>query len=84
MKSLVFAIDIDGVICATTNSDYNASKPNFKVIKKINDLYEKGNKIIIFTARYMGRNKNNIKKANNQGFAITTKQLKSWGVKYNS
>ena len=83
MKPKVFAIDIDGVICITTGSDYNESKPNYKVIKKINALYEKGNKIIIFTARYMGRNKNNVQKANNQGYVSTTKQLKSWGVKYN-
>jgi hypothetical protein len=31
----------------------------------------------------MGRNKENIKKAEKQGYNFTKKQLKKWGLKYN-
>ena len=60
-KKKVFCFDIDGIICKTIDSNYIKAKPNFKTIKLINELYKK-NKIIIFTSRYMGRNKDNIKK----------------------
>jgi histidinol phosphatase-like enzyme len=56
-----FCFDIDGVICKTIKSNYKNSKPNFKVIKFINKLYDQGFYIIIFTSRYMGRNNENIK-----------------------
>ena len=57
------------------------AKPNFKTIKLINELYKK-NKIIIFTSRYMGRNKDNVIKAKMQGYNRTFKQLKKWGVNF--
>ena len=57
-KQLCF--DIDGVICKTINSDYKKSKPIKKNIECINKLYKNGYKIIIFTARYMGRTNNNM------------------------
>ena len=82
MEKKVFAIDIDGVICKTENSDYSLSQPNIKVINKINALFDEGNKIIIFTARFMGRTNNDIIKAKKEGFSLTVKQLKDWGIKY--
>ena len=45
--------------------------PNKKAIDKINNLYSNGNIIIIFTARYMGRTKNNAEKAKNFGYEKT-------------
>lgn len=44
-------IDIDDTILFTTNRDFENSTPNQKVIDKINELYNKGWKIIFFTAR---------------------------------
>tara|TARA_B100000035_G_C20861823_1_gene492230 strand:- start:280 stop:615 length:336 start_codon:yes stop_codon:yes gene_type:complete len=82
MFSKTLAFDIDGVICKTSNSDYENSIPNEKAIKKINNLYNKGHKIIIFTARFMGRTDDNISKAYEIGFDFTTNQLKKWNVKY--
>ena len=82
MKLKTFAIDIDGVLCVTEKSDYHKSKPNILAINKVNKLYEKGNKIIIFTARYMGRNNNDVSKAKAEGYDLTVKQLKEWHVKY--
>jgi uncharacterized HAD superfamily protein len=78
-----FCFDIDGVICRTVKSNYKSSKPNHKVIKVINKLYYQGHYIIIFTARYMGRNKENILLAKKQGYKFTFNQLKKWGLKFN-
>ena len=78
----ILCFDIDNVICKTIGSNYLNSKSNSKVIKKINELYEKGFVIKIFTSRFMGRNKENINRAKKQGYKFTVQQLKFWGVKY--
>ena len=49
-------------------NNYEFSKPIKKNINKINSLYKEGFKIIIFTARYMGRSKENVKTAHKKGF----------------
>ena len=82
MKKIIFCFDLDNVICITKKNNYNSSKPNKKAINLINNLYTKGHYIKIFTARYMGRNNENQRKARSQGFNLTTKQLKNWKVKY--
>ena len=81
MKKKIFCFDIDGVICRTKKNNYHKSRPYKNTIKIINELYL-NNTIIIFTSRYMGRNKENIKKAKAQGYNKTFKQLKSWGLKF--
>ena len=83
MKSTkkIYCFDIDGVICTTKKKNYSRSKPNKKVIEIINKLYMK-NKVIIFTARYMGRNKENISIAKKQGYKLTYNQLIKWGLKF--
>ena len=83
MKQKVLAFDIDGVICHTVGNDYQNSKPNKKAIKKINHLYDAGNTIIVFTARYMGRTDNDYKKAYELGYKFTLNQLQSWNLKFN-
>lgn len=79
MKTYCF--DIDGVICKTKKNDYKNSKPNKNIIKFINSLFSK-NKIILHTARCMGRTKNNRKKAEILAKKLTLNQLKIWKVKY--
>ncbi len=73
--------DLDGVICTTQKKKYFKARPKKKVIRFINDLY-KENIIIIFTARFMGRNNENILKAKKMGFEKTYNQLKKWGLKF--
>ena len=73
--------DIDGVICKTHKGNYKSSKPIKETIKFINELYKK-NYIIIFTSRYMGRNNENVQKAKSQGYHMTFKQLKKWGLNF--
>jgi hypothetical protein len=82
MKKII-CFDIDNVVCLTINNNYNKSIPYKKKINFINKLYEKNYYIKIFTSRFMGRNKENIKKAEKQGYNFTKKQLKKWGLKYN-
>ena len=81
MKKITL-FDIDNNICNTVKNKYRNSKPNIKVINLINLLFEKGHTIKIFTARFMGRNNENITKAKKQGYNLTKKQLKKWNLKY--
>ena len=76
-----YCFDIDGIICKTKNGDYKSSKPNKKIINLINKLY-KNNIIILHTARFMGRTKNNKKKATNFAKKLTIGQLKKWRLNY--
>ena len=79
----IYCFDIDNVICSTPKSkNYSLCKPNKKVIDFINYLFNKGHTIKIFTARYMGRNKENISRAKKQGYKFTQNQLKLWNLKY--
>jgi hypothetical protein len=78
----IICFDIDGVICKTKGLNYLKSKPIKKNIKKINDLYDRGYYIKLFTARYMGRSKENVFIASKKNFKVTVPQLKKWGVKY--
>ena len=80
MKTLCF--DLDGVICTNTWGRYKEAKPINDSIKKINKLYENKFRIIIFTARFMGRNNEDALKAEADGYELTTNQLKEWNVKY--
>lgn len=78
----IFCFDIDNTICKTNKNYYKSSNPIKKNIDIINQLFYSGHKIIIFTARFMGRNKNSIQAANKQGYEFTHSQLKKWGLKF--
>lgn len=82
MKKKIFCFDIDNTVCTTKGTNYRKARPKKKVIKLINNLYMKGNTIIFFTARFMGRNNNNIQKAYKQGYKFTKNQLISWDIKF--
>ena len=84
LKNKIICFDIDNVICKTTKNHYSKSKPIKTNIKFVNDLFDKGFIIKIFTARYMGRSNENTKIAKQKASNLTIKQLKKWGVKYNS
>jgi hypothetical protein len=71
---MIYIIDIDNTICKTNASLYEGSRPYPEKIKKINQLYGDGHKIIYWTAR-----------GSSSGLdwsELTKKQLKSWGCKY--
>ena len=77
-----FCFDLDGVICKTVGNDYKNSKPIKRAIAKVNFLYSKGHYIIIYTSRFMGRSKENAKKAHKRGYKSTLTQLNSWDLKF--
>lgn len=75
--------DIDGVLCNQVEGlDYREAKPNKEAIALVNKLYNEGHTIYLYTARFMGRNKNDWKKAYEDGYAFTKAQLEGWGVKF--
>ena len=82
MKKKILCFDLDGIICKTTKKKYFKAIPIKKSISKINELYTRGHKIIVFTARFMGRTNDNITKAKKLGKNLTKKQLNKWNVKY--
>ena len=75
-------VDIDGVICFTKKNLYKNSKANYKVIETINRLYDEGHFILIYTARFMGRNHDNATLAKKKGYKFTKTQLNKWGLKF--
>ena len=75
-------IDIDNTICATKKNFYLHSKPIKSKIDFLNKLYDNGHIIILYTARFMGRNKNNPKKLKAKNYEFTYKQLKKWGLRF--
>ena len=84
MKFKTICFDIDNVICRTdTKGNYIKSTPIKKNIKVINQIYNNGFNVILYTARYMGRCNENISKATKKIKPLTLKQLKRWDVKYN-
>lgn len=70
-----YCFDLDETICATpTSRKYSEAVPYTKVIKKINELYDQGNEITIFTAR-----------GSSSGVdyrELILQQLSDWGVKF--
>ena len=83
MKKLTICFDIDNVICKTLNGKYKKSIPIKKNIKIINLLKNKGHYIKLFTARCMGRSKENKILAKRLAYKLTVTQLKKWNVNYN-
>ena len=70
-----FVFDIDGVIASFREGlDYAAASPNEEMIRIINELYDMGNKIILFTSRgYV---------TGIDWKVVTKEQMKRWGLKY--
>ena len=77
-----YCFDIDGTICTNTWGEYEDAEPFFDRIKIINELYEKGNHIIYFTARGMGRCDGNIACAYSMWYTLTYNQLNDWGCEF--
>ncbi len=72
---MIYCFDVDGTICTLMkDSNYLDAEPFEDVLAEINSLYEKGNKIIIMTARGSVSGKD-------WSFQ-TVKQLQTWGVRY--
>lgn len=80
-KYKTIVIDLDDTICYTKNRDFENSIPNKDVINKVNELYNKGYKIIIFTARG-GKSCKTLQEKENKYKLLTEKWLLKNNVKY--
>lgn len=79
---IVYVFDIDGTLCTLVNGDYENASPYISRIKEINNLYQQGHKVVLYTARGMGRNFNNRDGAQKDFEELTIKQLREWHVDY--
>jgi hypothetical protein len=83
---MTYVFDIDGTICTQYDHErgqtYSDAEPLRDRIDKVNSLYDEGNIIIFFTARGMGRHKNNPIYAIQDFYTFTKNQLDGWGIKY--
>ncbi len=70
----VYCFDIDGTICTNTEGTYEEATPFLEVIERINGLYEKGHRILLYTAR-----------GSTTGIdwtELTRNQLEEWNMHY--
>ena len=76
MKRWVF--DLDGTLCDTVYTikwEYTKAKPKYDMINKVNELYDRGDYITIFTARGT--------MTGIDWYDFTKDQIDLWGLKYN-
>jgi len=76
-----FVVDIDDTISFTYNRDFVNSEPNTPVINKINELYDNGWIIILFTARG-AKSCNTLEEKERKYREVTETWLNKHGVKY--
>jgi CMP-N,N'-diacetyllegionaminic acid synthase len=79
---MTVCFDIDGVLCDQVEGNYADARPRQAMIDLVNRLYDRGDKIILHTSRFMGRAKNNPPEAERIGREFTEQQLAGWGVRY--
>ena len=78
---MTYVFDIDGTLCTNSGGDYLNAQPFHDRIKIVNILAQ-NNKIVLHTARGMGRHRNDAQKAIEEFYDLTKKQLEDWGVDY--
>lgn len=88
-KKKIICFDLDDVVCTNFLNkdgliDYTKSKPIKKSIKVINELYQKGYQIDIFTARGMSRYNKDINLIHKKLRKLTLSSLKKWKLKFHN
>lgn len=78
----IFIFDIDNTIAKTKGTKYQAAKPIKSKIKIINQLFDKGHIIKVFTSRYMGKHNGNVNLIKKKYYRKTERQLRGWGLKF--
>jgi hypothetical protein len=79
---MTVCFDIDGVLCVQTEGNYEDAQPNLPMIDLVNRLYDRGDRIMLHTSRFMGRAKNDRDEVERIGREFTERQLAGWGVRY--
>lgn len=80
---LIYCFDLDNTLCLTKDKKYSESTPIKKRIDKVNELYDLGNYIKIYTSRGMTEFNGCLPKIIDKYWPITKNQLVNWGVKHN-
>jgi hypothetical protein len=73
-KRLIYCFDIDGTLCTITDGEYAQAEPLVDRIVYVNQLYDSGHEIKLFTAR-----------GSTTGIDwrdLTEAQMAQWGVRY--
>lgn len=88
-KPKIIAFDLDDVICIRPSGyenlgvdKYNYCEPIEDIIKVVNDTYDAGYTVKIYTARGMSEFKGDVHKIYSNLYNLTLNQLNDWGVKY--
>ena len=81
----VIAFDLDDVICTRTSEEgkvakYHTCSPVKRMVEVVNNCYNDGNIIIIYTARGMSGFNGDVSKIYSNLYELTLKQLNDWGV----
>lgn len=85
---MIYAVDLDNTLCfpnldeKDTYLRYGKATPNWALIDKINRLYDKGDTIILYTARRMLTHNGDLKKIEEDVGDITREWLRRHNVKY--
>lgn len=74
--------DIDGTICTETGGNYHLCEPYPEAIEKLNRLHDRGDEVVLHTARGMKRFNNDVSAVYQNMYELTRKQLDEWGVRY--
>ena len=75
-------IDIDGVLCDEGHKDVSQRVPYTNRIAFLNDMYNRGHEIVIFTSRGMKSCNNNQVEADKKYRSLSEKQFADWGLQY--
>lgn len=88
-RKKIIAFDLDGTLCERPNGyehlgpkKYDFCTPINNMIEIVNQLYDKGYKIVIYTARGMSQFNGDVDKVYEELYEITSSSLLKWGVKY--
>jgi hypothetical protein len=86
---MIIAFDLDDVLCKRPSGfehlghkKYEQCEPIQEMINIVNECYDGGGYIKIYTARGMSVFSGDVTKVYNNLFESTNQQLKNWGVKY--
>ena len=87
MRNTIVAFDLDDVLCFRTSNigsveKYKTCYPNLSMIELVNECYDNGAIIKIYTARGMTTFQGDVSKVYSNLYTVTLEQLKQWGVKY--
>lgn len=87
--SKIYAFDLDDTLCTRPHEleylgedKYKHCSPIPIMVEKLNNLYDQGNTIYIYTARGMSYFKGDINIIHEKLYDSTLKSLSEWGIKH--